>query len=269
MGGLQGRGRTLIARPALARRHGFSFAVLWEPGPCFSDDPWHDLFANDLELWDRARYDAALADGVPVSTRWGDAALLESWRVARAIRRRGLVFDGGFRPIHESLRRGALRLLRPSRRARILACRELRPAPAIARAIDAFAAEHRLDATVGVHIRRGDAATGPHRHEYEPSSDDAFEQALRREPPDTRFFLATDCPATEARFRERSPGWIVTRDQAFVPSVYGETKGGQGDAVTELCLLASTRRIVGTQWSTFGDLAARIGGIPIRTARDA
>ena len=269
--GLANRLLGVTSTLALARKNRFRFAMLWEPGVHFSDDAWPDLFANDFELWSRARYEGAIDEGVPLSTGWKEISPRESREVARAVRERGLVFDRASMPINEIMKTGAMRRLRPSGRASMRACRELRPAPSIAREIDAFASasSFRDGDVVGVHIRRGDAVIGPHREQYLPSTDGAFEHALReilRKRPHTRFFLATDCATTQQRFQGLFPDRILTREKPFVASERGAPKAGQRDAVADLFLLSRTRRIVGTRWSTFGPMAARIGGVRIETA---
>ena len=49
-------------------------------------------------------------------------------------------------------------------------------------------------------------------------------------------------------------------------SVFGEFKSGQHAALVEMLLLSRTRRVIGTVWSTFGGMAARIGNIPFDPA---
>ena len=103
---------------------------------------------------------------------------------------------------------------------------------------------------------------------YRRSSGVAFiahMDAERVAEPRTNFFLATDCAATEERFRERyREAVIVNRDKRFVPSVLGQPKGNQRDAVIDLFALARTRKILGTPESTFSQMAAEIGGIKLQ-----
>ena len=56
-----------------------------------------------------------------------------------------------------------------------------------------------------------------------------------------------------------------------MPSLPDAPKDGQRDAVVELFLLARTRRIVGNCGSSFGRMAAAIGGVKFEAAgrRDA
>jgi hypothetical protein len=80
--------------------------------------------------------------------------------------------------------------------------------------------------------------------------------------PRTNFFVATDCAATEERFRERyRETVIVNREKRFVPSVRGRPKENQRDAVIDMFALARTRRILGNNASSFSRMAADIGGI--------
>ena len=84
----------------------------------------------------------------------------------------------------------------------------------------------------------------------------------RRADPDVAFFLATDCAETEERFRGSYGAALVTNPaKRFVPSVLGQPKDNQYDAVIDLFTLARTQRILGTYFSTFSMVAAVLGGI--------
>ena len=117
---------------------------------------------------------------------------------------------------------------------------------------------------LGVHIRRGDALKGPKREHYLPSTDEAFEKVMRAW--DGAFFLATDCEETESRFREMFGDRILTRGKPWVPSEFGVVKEGQRDAVADLFLLSRTRRVIGTRHSSFGHVAALMGGVDYQVA---
>ena len=275
--GLANRLRAVTSCQALARHLGLELRVFWEGGKSFSDDAWHDLFANELPLLDRGQYERArLGDAIELGLwlGWGDDRPPHpSYRPERAledIRRRGLVWDYGFHNVDKLLaRRGAVGA-RKLRKLRHQACRALRPAPAIAGRVDAFAQEHFSGRRVhGVHIRRGDGLQGPQAESYLRSPDEAFAVEMQRRleaDPELRFFLATDCEKTLGAFRDRFPGRLLAVDKVFVESVFDAPKGGQDDAVLDLFLLSRTEEVLGTYASTFGRMGAHIGGVRYRVA---
>jgi hypothetical protein len=271
--GLANRLRGVSSTIAIARRFKMPFGIVWEPGPGFSDARWQDLFANDYPLFDAAVVDAAARAGVPRASRWHRTPELDKPRaIRRAIRDRGFINDEGWHDLDWLLRERGV-TLRGCRELRQRACRELRPAPAIAREIDAFTASHFDGHTViGVHIRRGnDAMKGPHRGDFLASTDAAFVHAIdkiSRERPDTRFFLATDCEETNDRFVEQYKGRVFSRAKQFVPTEFSAPMGAIPDAVCDLFLLSQTSRIIGNAGRSFSKQAARIGGIEMVCAED-
>src|SRR5947209_20457433 len=79
--------------------------------------------------------------------------------------------------------------------------------------------------------------------------------------PRTSLFLATDSADTEQRFSARYGSRLRTNpEKRFVPSVRGERKDNQHDAVIDLYTLAQTSLILGSYYSTFSTTAATIGG---------
>lgn len=136
----------------------------------------------------------------------------------------------------------------------------LRPLPHIQERIDAVTRQ--FDAhTVGVHIRRTD-----HTWAIEESTDDAFRQAMHdcvRADGHTRFFLATDDDELKRRLVAEWPERIITQ-----PSVAPRhTSEGIVQAVIDLWCLAATRSLLGSFYSSFTDMAAALGGIPLTVVR--
>jgi hypothetical protein len=197
-------------------------------------------------------------------------------RSLAAIRRRGLVYDFGYQNLDRSLRAHGVPGMRRCKRERLRCCRELRAAEPIARRVDDYVARHIAGRNVvGVHIRRGDAARNPFGRRCLESPDEVFVREIEQlavADPEIRFFLATDCPKTQEEFVARFRGRILTYDKIFVESNYGAAKAGQADAVTEMFLLSRTRMVIGTRASTFGRMAAAIGGLeyraPVRPGSD-
>ena len=116
--------------------------------------------------------------------------------------------------------------------------------------------------TIGVHVRRTD-----HNLSIASSPTKAFiremEQALL-ERPSTVFFLSTDDPSVEDEFRAQFGSKIVTRQKRFERT----SLQGMQDAVIDLYSLSRTSRILGSYWSSFSDVAARLGNISLITVLD-
>jgi hypothetical protein len=186
------------------------------------------------------------------------------------IRQRGLVWRYGFHNVDKMLARRDVVGIEPLQRLRRACCRELRPAAPIARRVEAFAAQHFGDGCVlGVHIRRGDALAGPRAASHLRSSDESFSREMQDRldaDPDLRFFLATDCEKTQAGFQQRFGDRLLCAEKPFVASVFGAPKQGQADALVDLLLLSRCGEVLGTYASTFGRMAAHVGGVRFLTA---
>jgi predicted component of type VI protein secretion system len=132
-----------------------------------------------------------------------------------------------------------------------------RPQADIRAEIEKAVAEFEPHERVGVHIRGTDNAESS-----EHSPVDAFLERMKREVqehPDARFFLATDDPCTERRVSDRFPGQVATR-----PKVFARDKAeGVRDALVDLLILSQCRRILGSYWSSFTDMAADLGGADV------
>jgi hypothetical protein len=131
--------------------------------------------------------------------------------------------------------------------------RQFIPIPSLLRIIQSYA----IDAdTVGVHIRRGD-----HKNAEYFSPSERFEQAMDGEirvNPRTRFFLATDSPEEEARFRDRYPGRILVHRKR---SLDRNSAAGCQDGLIDLYCLSNCRKLIGTCNSAFSLLAWKFRNI--------
>jgi hypothetical protein len=120
------------------------------------------------------------------------------------------------------------------------------------------AVKNGFDKTVGVHIRRSDL-----EESIATSPTELFIQEMREEiarEPETRFFLATDDREEEERMGDLFGDRIIifkkeTRSRQELVAI--------GDAVVDLYCLASTSRIIGSNGSSFTEVAARLGQIPL------
>ena len=110
--------------------------------------------------------------------------------------------------------------------------------------------------TIGIHIRRTDNIPS-----IEMSPTDLFIQTMNAEISRNAavlFYLATDDVNVEQEFRQRYGKRILTHSKEFSRL----TVAGIQDAVVDLFCLSRTSAIYGSYWSSFSDVAARIGNIP-------
>ncbi len=116
---------------------------------------------------------------------------------------------------------------------------------------------------VGVHIRRTD-----NRPAIGKSSTDAFLRSMQAElkaNPHTTFYLATDDMREEHALREAFPGRILSNQKRCLRR---DSVEGIQDALLDLYCLAAARKIIGSYFSSFTDIAADMRGIPKIIAGD-
>jgi hypothetical protein len=77
--------------------------------------------------------------------------------------------------------------------------------------------------------------------------------------PDTRFYLATDDMTEEARLREAFPDRILSNQDRCLSR---DSVEGMHDALLDLYCLSHTRKIIGSFFSSFTDIAADMHKIP-------
>lgn len=112
-------------------------------------------------------------------------------------------------------------------------------------------------ATIGVHIRRTDNIDSIRQSPLE-----AFEKRIvgyLRNHPDATFYLATDDYDVQTAFRNRFGERIIIRNGPLVR----DSKEGILHAVVELYMLAACKEIWGSYCSSYSELAASIGNIPL------
>jgi hypothetical protein len=117
--------------------------------------------------------------------------------------------------------------------------------------------EHFDENTVGIHIRRTDNISA-----IEKSPNYLFERKIEeylRENATTNFFIATDDPSVEQYFKNKYPGNIL----AYAKTYGRDSVDGIVDALIELQLLAKTSVIFGSYWSSYSEMASRIGKIKL------
>lgn len=111
--------------------------------------------------------------------------------------------------------------------------------------------------TIGIHIRRAD-----HKEAIENSPLNLFVSVIETELLknfDSTFFLATDDVDTEILLKNKFGNKILTNKKVFSRITEEGIKG----AVIDLYCLSATKKIYGSFYSSFSDIASRIGNIPL------
>jgi len=134
-----------------------------------------------------------------------------------------------------------------------------RPREEISERIEATTGKFR-DNTIGVHIRRGD-----HAISASTSTTLKFVEMMKgylERDPDTLFFLSTDSATEERRLREEFGERIIANEKELSRN----SRQGIADALLDLFCLSRTGKIIGSFYSSFSEVAARLGGIPMEVA---
>ena len=121
---------------------------------------------------------------------------------------------------------------------------------------------HTQVALYGIHIRRTDNTWAI---ENSPLSlfEKRIEKILKNEP-NALFYLASDDAGTIAHIKNRYGDCILTRNKTF-----GRTSvEGMQDAVIEMWLLSKTKKIVGSYYSSYSDMAAKIGNVELEIIKN-
>lgn len=116
---------------------------------------------------------------------------------------------------------------------------------------------------IGVHVRRTDHVKS---RAYSPIS--LFFDAMQKEidkNEGVRFFLATDSEIDRQLFIARFGERIITRNDVSERF----SNNGAFDGVVDLLLLSKTKKLYGSYWSSFSDVASRIGCIERIVVRDS
>jgi hypothetical protein len=111
--------------------------------------------------------------------------------------------------------------------------------------------------TIGIHIRRQDLTAT-----IEQSPLPAFIEKMQQEiitNADVNFYVASDSQEEKEKLKDIFGSRIITVENILKRN----TKDGIEDALIELYMLASTKKILGSFQSTYSTLASEIKGIPI------
>ena len=134
---------------------------------------------------------------------------------------------------------------------------EFSPIPELQSSIDSYTSQF-IPPTVGVHIRRTDNAESIR---YSPLIH--FKSFMKQEIEsfkDTQFFLATDSMETELELKELFPGRIITQQKTLDRNTVSGIQG----ALVDLYCLSKTKKIIGSHFSSFSEVASQIEGIPLQ-----
>jgi len=111
--------------------------------------------------------------------------------------------------------------------------------------------------TIGIHIRRTDITASI---KHSPLS--AFIEKIQQEiaiNPDANFYVASDSQEEKNKLISTVGRRIITIEN----NLKRNTKNGVVDALVELYMLASTKKIFGSYQSTYSIMASEIKGIPL------
>ena len=115
--------------------------------------------------------------------------------------------------------------------------------------------------TIGLHIRRSDNVKSINESPLE-----LFIEKIKEELNsnlNANFFLSTDDLRTEQELKSLFNNKIITNQKNFDRN----TPKGIKDAVVDLFCLSKTQYIYGSYWSSFSDIAARLGRIKLITIK--
>ncbi len=131
------------------------------------------------------------------------------------------------------------------------------PVDKIQKRINAISVEFQ-GATVGVHIRRTDNVSSTNRSK---TNDFIIRMdAIIQNDINTKFYVSTDDPKTEATLKSRYGDRVCTMTNKIMSR---DSKQGIEDAVIDMYVLAQTNSILGSYCSSFSNVASAIGAIPL------
>ena len=261
LNGLCNRLRAVDSALILARKHNYCLGMIWNLGSGMNT-PFDRLFEPPLlmgRFWE-----------------WSSHSRVDGWRYR--VRRRLLRFGGGRvfdQPDIDRVLVGDIRVedllladniyIRTASRfyGEPANYNDWRPVAHIREKVKSFIERYEGSDLVGVHLRRGD-----HRISRHHSSTEYFVARMRQELEqctDTLFLVASDAPEEIVKLRLIFGDRILNRNPRTIDR--GDPAATE-DALIELLLLASTRKIIGSAGSSFSETAAEWGGIPLEIAQN-
>ena len=135
-----------------------------------------------------------------------------------------------------------------------------KPVSEIQEKIDAYLQNMPLG-TYGIHIRRTD-----NEWAKEASPLILFRQkigCILKKEPEAHFYLATDDEEIIADFRNEFGAHILTRDKSFSRT----SVEGMQDAVVEMWILSRTKKIFGSYYSSYSEMASWVGSVDLEVLK--
>jgi hypothetical protein len=130
--------------------------------------------------------------------------------------------------------------------------RSIKPKALYAKQVDVLFQERKM---VGVHIRRTDNA-----HSIRRSPTSAFCAAMEEYPPTTLFYIATDDEQERKTIEAAFPGRCISQRAPLNRSTLAGIQGG----LVDFLALARCSEILGSFASSFSEMAAAYGSVPLR-----
>jgi hypothetical protein len=222
--GLANRLRATVSGIRAAEELGCGITISWPKEAVFGAT-WTDLFEADLAPWIQFTDE-------PIK---GARMCLTAEDFAKVSQQENILIKsyGCFQPI-DAKWLGWLRNFKP-----------------LAQFVPKFA-----EKPVGIHIRRTDNVTS-----CLSSPTPAFFAAMNSFPPTTQFFLATDDPGERKALMDSYPGRVTTLSTTCY---HRDLKEGIEQGFREFLGLAACSEILGSVGSSFSELAAAYGGVPLR-----
>lgn len=259
--GLSNRLRVLLSGLALAEASGRQFTMLWPITPACAA-PCADLFAND---WPVQTVAASAVAGLPYISGWFGHLpdLLAVPQADLVVGHPTWLIRPGEYPGHDRLMARCQSLFA-----------ELTPTSDILDSVDAFRCQYFRSRMIGVHLRRGDLLS--QRPDVAHNTDEAIAAVagFLGQLPEASILLCTDdgavnpnsgrLTATEdvfERFQQRFGSRVV---RTIPRSLDRRTPEAIQDALIDLWLLRATDCLVGTQGSSFSEMALFARDVPHR-----
>lgn len=137
----------------------------------------------------------------------------------------------------------------------------IKPISSINESINSFCDANFTENTFGLHIRRTDNTWA-----IESSPLELFIEIIQKEInkcASSKFYISTDDYETQCFIKEKFGEHIIVRDKE-----YGrDNKDAMVDAVIDMWLLSKTKKIYGSFYSSFSEMAALIGGIKLEVIK--
>lgn len=262
-GGVANRVRATLSAIALAEAAGVELKIIW-----FRDWALHAAF-RDLFVPERLPAGVRIVEASAVDLLVYDRPRRKNFHVPAWFQRR-MFRSCLYEHQADGLRQSGFDFLRWARQGKVYMAAYLafypytpdllhavfRPVPEIAEEIGRRCALF-PPYTVGVHIRRTDNALS-----IEHSPLELFFECLDRElaeHPGLGIYLATDSEDVKREMRARYAGRLICAGSKADRS----TTEGIREGIADLWTLSRTRKVYGSFHSSFSELAAELGGIPL------